>query len=195
MSLLYGNICIIFLLFKYCLLRFRWLRSIRVISCCRYAPMRLHGHSSLTTTDAYSPSSAYAGAAVEHDWPVTSSLSRMSTPGEIPVISSHRAAVFTNNHQLISCTHGNRCPSESAVCRCRSTVTSHQRRRRTSTGRLTLRVMPLWPAVTLINLLCLKLANSRQILSREDNHRFLSRSGLDDRRFESEITPEKQIDA
>jgi len=58
-----------FLLFKYCLLRFRWLRSIHVTSCCRYVPNRLH--SSLTTTDAYSSSSsAYAGTtAVKHDWP------------------------------------------------------------------------------------------------------------------------------
>ena len=74
---------------------------------------------------------------------VTSSLCR--TPGEIPVISGHRPAVFTNNHQLISCTHGGRCPSESAVCRCWSPTTSHQRRRRTplSAGRSTLRVVPL----------------------------------------------------
>jgi len=69
---------------------------------------------------------------------VTSLLSRTSTPGEIPVISGHLAAVFTNNHQLLSCTHEDWCPSESAVFRCWSTVTSHQRRRRTplSAGRL-----------------------------------------------------------
>ena len=74
---------------------------------------------------------------------VTSSHRRTSTPGEIPVITGHRPAVFTNN-QLISCTLGGRCPGESAVCRCRSPTTSHQRRRRTplSTRRSTLRVVP-----------------------------------------------------